>query len=103
MKNQKLALFSLAILPLLSSCGEDPEWVAVYEDCKAQIAATSAEMDKAAAESDNSPEVEAMMESMGGMAMNFGLSACEMIRSSCENDPDGRACQAIIEQSKNNK
>jgi len=96
----KYLFIALAVLPFLSGCGGEPEWVAVYEDCKEQIAASTAEMNKASADADNSPEVKAMMESMGGMAMNLGMAACEMIRSSCEGDPDGTTCQSIIEQSK---
>ncbi|NNJ91659.1 MAG: hypothetical protein HKP55_08285 [Gammaproteobacteria bacterium] len=100
MKNTKYFLIGLAVLPFLSGCGGEPEWVAIYEDCKEQITASTAEMNKATADADNSPEVKAMMESMGGMAINLGMTACEMIRSSCEDDPDGTTCQTIIEQSK---
>ena len=98
--NLKL-LTGLSFIALLSSCSGEPEWVAVYEDCKNQITATSQEMNNATENSNESPEMKAMMESMGQMTLNIGLSACELIRSTCESAPDGNACQSIIEQSKN--
>lgn len=100
MKFIKPALTLCSSVILLSACGGEPEWVAVYEDCKMQITTASDEMSKA---TDENPEMKAMMESMGNMTLNIGLSACEMIKTNCENDPDGAACQSIIEQSKNRK
>ena len=101
MKFIKPALTLLSGAVVLSACSGEPEWVAVYEDCKKQITLASEDMNKASSE--ENPEMKAMMESMGNMTLNIGLTACEMIKSHCENDPEGAACQSIIEQSKNSK
>ena len=101
MKPNLRLLTGLSFIALLASCSGEPEWVAVYEDCKKQITVVSEEMNKTTEDSNESPEMKAMMESMGQMTLNIGLSACELIRSTCENDPDGNTCQSVIEQSKN--
>jgi hypothetical protein len=101
MNNIKPIILCLASIPLLSACSGEPEWVSVYEDCKNQIVSLSSEMDKSYQTDNSDPQAKALMESMGNMATNMGNAACEMIRSTCEDAPDGRACQSIIEQSKN--
>lgn len=82
---------------LLGGCSSEPEWVEVYERCKASVEAQSEQMKSVGAES-NDEQVKAMSESMGNMAIGMAMSACEMIRTSCEEDEDGPACRAYVEQ-----
>lgn len=105
MKILKLIALPLITIPLLTACSGEPEWVALYEDCKATVTAETdkinAEQSKAAANED--PQARAMRESMNTMAINMAMTACEMIKTNCENDPDGATCKAYIEQSKQRK
>lgn len=88
----------LAVPLLLSACG-DPEWVAVYEECKQKAGQQAAEIQSASKESaaGEDERTRAMINSMSQMTSAMVLGACEMIRSTCEADPDGAACQAMIE------
>ena len=98
-------IFSLMIVPVLSACSSDPEWLELYEECKAAVESETAKI--TAAQSDDSAnesaQMRAMRESMNKMAVSMAMGACEMIKTSCENDPDGTTCQAYIEQSKKQK
>jgi CHASE3 domain sensor protein len=92
------------IAGVLSGCGGEPEWVSVYEDCKQQIDAASAEMkEKTAAASEDNPQAKAMMDAMGNMAMAMGTAACETIKQTCEPDPDGTTCQTIVQEYKKDR
>ncbi len=89
---------------VLSGCGGEPEWVSVYEDCKQQMSAASEEMkaNQDEAVKDN-PQAQAMINAMGSMAMSMGMAACESVKQICEPDPDGSACQAMVQEYKKNK
>ncbi len=93
------ALFPLLFALSLGACSGEPEWVAVYEQCKETVQAESEKMKAAGAESSDE-QSRVMAESMGNMAMNMAMTACEMIRTSCEQDADGPACRAYVEQGK---
>jgi hypothetical protein len=93
--------FILAALQL-SGCGSEPEWVEVYEQCKETVESQSEQLSGISADSDDEQNRE-MAESMGRMAMNMAMSACEMIRTSCEEDADSPTCRAYLEQAKQNR
>jgi hypothetical protein len=101
MNNLKPVFLGAAVASLLAGCGGEPEWVSVYEDCKEQVSAQTAEMNQSnqQAAGDN-PQMQSMMNSMNSMASNLAFSACEMIRTTCEADADGPACRAYVEQSR---
>lgn len=84
---------------LLGACSSEPEWVGVYEQCKETVNAKSDDI-KAIAADNQDEQSRAMAESMGKMAINMAMNACEMIRTSCEQDPDGATCRAYVEQGK---
>ncbi|MEW8014690.1 MAG: hypothetical protein AB2807_07900 [Candidatus Sedimenticola endophacoides] len=58
----------------------------------------TAEMQQNAREAGGDPQAEAMLNSLNTMASNMAMAACEMIKSSCEQDPDGATCQAYVER-----
>lgn len=84
---------------LLGACSSEPDWVGVYEQCKETVNAKSDEI-KAIGSDNKDEQSRAIAESMGNMAINMAMNACEMIRTSCEQDPDGAACRAYVEQGK---
>lgn len=99
MFRQSKALFPALFVLSLGACSGEPEWVGVYEQCKETVQAESEKMKAAGA--DNSDEQSRVMaESMGNMAMNMAMTGCEMIRTSCEQDAEGPACRAYVEQGK---
>ena len=86
---KKRALFTLPLCSLflvLSGCGSEPEWVKIYDECKDKIEKSVAEMKQ---NQDN--------QAMSGMLESMGNSACEMIKNTCESDPDGAMCQSIVD------
>jgi len=97
---RKVTLISplLSVL-LLGACSSEPDWVEVYEQCKETVKAQSADIKNIGADSEDK-QSRAMAESMGNMAINMAMSACEMIKISCEQDPDSATCRAYVEQSK---
>ena len=91
--------FGLTALSLstFSACSGDPEWVAVYEQCK-QTVTDSNIGSMYQAQPDEDSNSRAMRESMNKMALGMAMNACEMIKSTCENDPDSATCQAYLKQ-----
>ena len=49
------------------------------------------------------PQAKAMVDAMGNMAMAMGMAACESIKQMCEPDPDGGACQTMVQEYKKSK
>jgi CHASE3 domain sensor protein len=98
-KIKNIALITL-ITAGLYGCGGEPEWVEVYEDCKQKMTEASEEMRSS---SEDNPQAKAMVDAMGNMAMAMGMAACESIKQMCEPDPDGGACQAMVQEYKKNK
>jgi len=96
-RHTKIFAPALAVLSL-AACSGEPEWVAVYEQCKETVQTESDNIKAAGADSDK--QSRAMAESMGNLALNMAMSACEMIRTSCEQDADSPTCRAYVEQSK---
>jgi hypothetical protein len=84
-------VFTLLTLPVLSGCSSEPKWVGVYEECKEKVSEGFTDMK----DSSNT-------EVFGNMLQSVGMAACEVIKSSCEHDPDGATCKSII-NSKNEK
>jgi hypothetical protein len=84
----------------LTGCSGEPEWVEVYENCKEQMTAASEEMK---ANSEDNQQTKAMVDAMGSMALAMGMTACESIKQMCEPDPDGGACQTMVQEYKKNK
>jgi len=95
----RIAMASL-LTALLSGCSGEPEWVGVYNDCKQQMTAAAEEMKE---NSEKDPQAKAMIDAMGGMAMAMGMAACESIKQICEPNPDGSACQSMVQEFKKNK
>lgn len=91
-------VFPLVSVLSLCACTGEPEWVEVYEQCKETV---QLESDKITGVGEGgSEESRAMAESMGKMAMNMAMTACEMIRTNCEQDADSPTCRAYVEQGK---
>ena len=90
-----------SVLPLmLSACGGDPEWKSAYEQCKTQAKSAVTEANAAPRPGEDA-QTRAMRESMNNAALTMALSACEMMRAACEDDPKGATCQAIIKRGEN--
>lgn len=68
---------------LLSSCSPDPVQAA-YDDCMAQVDSTNTEIDNAA------------MQQLAAGIQQMAESACGMILTSCEKEPEGTLCQGMI-------
>lgn len=102
--NKNIKYFSLCIFTsmLLTACGGDPEWMAVYEECKLQMDEQISKMQTNLQEAGDNPQAQAMLNSMNTMAINMAMTACEMIRTTCENDPDGAVCRAYIDHPRQN-
>ena len=88
------------LIPVLSAaflgaCSNEPEWVEVYEQCKQTVQTESEKLEAATAGNGQS---QAMAESMGNMAMEMAMNACEMIRTNCEQDEKGPTCRAFVER-----
>ncbi len=100
MKKHLLLLLPVAALTAtFSGCSSEPEWVAVYEDCKNHVTEAAEGMKS---ENSSTGEQHPMAAAMEGMVISMGMAACESIKQVCENDPEGGACQAIIAESKKN-
>lgn len=99
MSRQIKILFPVLSVLSLGACSGEPEWVEVYEQCKETVQAESDNITGIGA-GDGDEQSRAMAESMGKMAMNMAMTACEMIRSSCEQDEESPTCRAYIEQGK---
>jgi len=84
---------------LVSGCSDKPEWMAVYDQCKETVETQSDEIKKSVAGAEDE-QSRAMAKSMGETALNMARAACEMIRTNCEQDEDGAACRAYIEQAR---
>ena len=94
-----IATLTIGSTVLLSACSGKPEWVDVYEQCKANVTAQSEEIKKSTGSASDA-QSRAMAESMGNMAIGMAMTACEMIRTNCEQDEDGPACRAYVEQAR---
>jgi hypothetical protein len=99
----RIALAALLTVGL-SGCGGEPEWVAAYEDCKTQMTDISEQMkaESESSESDN-PQAQAMINAMSNMAKTMGMAACESIKQMCEPNPEGDACQAMVQEYQKSK
>ncbi|MCW8929373.1 MAG: hypothetical protein OQL19_03930 [Gammaproteobacteria bacterium] len=87
MKHSKwVKVLTMGAVIALSGCGSEPEWVSIYEECKEKMNEGMAEMKQ----SKDTPQA------MNDMMKTMGMTACEMIKSTCENDPDGAMCTAIV-------
>ena len=99
-KTTKIKILIPSILVLtLAGCGSEPEWVAVYEQCKETVQVESKKITATGADSADEQN-SAMIESMNNMAINMAMSSCEMIRASCEEDADSATCRAYVGQRK---
>ncbi len=88
----------------VSGCGGEPEWVEVYEDCKQKMTEASEDMKaNSEASAEDNPQAKAMMGAMSNMAMAMGMAACESIKQMCEPDPEGGACQTMVQEYNKNK
>ncbi len=85
-------LLTVTLFFLLSACSDEPQWVSVYEQCKDQVQQSTADINQ----SPDAPQ------GMGNMMQSVGMGACEMIKNTCEKDPQGATCQAIV-NSRNDK
>ncbi len=79
----------------MAGCSGEPEWKRAYEDCKSRVESRMQSMKDRGSTGD--PRADALHESLDRMGRDLALSACEMIRQSCEDDPGGHACEAIVE------
>ena len=88
----------------LSGCGGEPEWVAVYDDCRQKMTEASEQL-KANTKSSGkeNPQTKAMLGAMSNMAMSMGMAACESIKQMCEPSPDSDTCQVMVQEYKKNK
>jgi PBP1b-binding outer membrane lipoprotein LpoB len=99
-KNHTRIALAALLTTILSGCGNEPEWVGVYEDCKQKMTEVSEQMKE---NSGKDPNAKAMIDALGGMATAMGMAACESIKQMCEPDPDGDMCQAVIQEYKKSK
>lgn len=99
LNSSRIALATL-LTTILSGCGNEPEWVEVYDDCKQKMSEVSEQMKE---NSEKDPNAKAMIDALGGMATAMGMAACESIKQMCEPDPDGDVCQAVIQEYKKSK
>lgn len=91
MKNTKwIKILSVGAILSLAGCTSEPEWVSIYNECQDNVKEGLAEMK----ESPDTPKA------MSDMMQSMGLAACEMIKTTCETDPEGAMCQAIINSNK---
>ena len=77
----------------LTGCGGEPEWVNIYNECQDKMKESFAEMKQ----SPDTPRA------MSDMMQAMGMAACEMIKTSCESDPEGATCQAIVNSHEEDK
>lgn len=93
---QTVTVSAIALSGMVACSGE-PEWVAVYNECKQSVTDAAAQsLVKADGEED--AQSRALRESMNNMAMGMAMGACEMIRGACEKDPGGDLCQAYLHE-----
>ena len=80
-------LFTVTAMSVLfvMGCGEEPKWKTMYNECKANVDASLVEMKK-----------DKNTQAMGEMAQSMGMAACEMIKSTCENNEEGFSCKAMV-------
>ncbi len=81
-----IKVLSASVILSLTACSEEPEWMSIYNDCQDK-------MNESIAQIKQSPDAP---EGMEDMMQSMGLAACEMIKNTCENAPEGAMCQAII-------
>ena len=79
----KILIPAALMVTLLSGCGSDPVQQA-YDDCMSQVSQAKAETSNDA--------MAGMMEGIQKMAE----SACGMILTTCESDPESAMCQGMI-------
>lgn len=77
---------TIGAIIFLNGCGSEPEWVSIYNECKEQMNANITEMKQ----SQDTPQA------MNDMMKSMAMTACEMIKNTCENDPEGAMCQSIV-------
>ncbi len=99
-QNIKHIALALLLAGGVSGCGGDPEWVEIYDDCKLKMNAASEDIK---ANSEDNPQAKAMADAMGNMAIAMGMAACETIKQICEPDPEGGACQTMVQEYKKDK
>jgi len=87
MKSTALLTAVLLSSLLVSACTEEPKWVTMYNECKANVDKSLTEMKK-----------DKNTKAMGDMAQSMGMAACEMIKNTCENNEEGFSCKAIVGQ-----
>ncbi|MEL0082273.1 MAG: hypothetical protein VW985_04425 [Gammaproteobacteria bacterium] len=90
MTRPTLVLAVAMTLSLMAGCGADPVQQA-YDDCMAQVGEAKMET--------NNEAMKGMVEGMQKMAE----SACGMILTTCESDPEGAICQGMISQYSENQ
>lgn len=94
MRNVKwILVLSVSVMLSLTGCGSEPEWVSIYNECQDGVNEGLAEMKQ----SPDTPKA------MGDMMESMGLAACGMIKTTCEKDPEGTMCQAIVNSYKEEK
>lgn len=81
-------------LLLLTACGGDPIERA-YDNCVARLEAQLADAEKEAAAQDNKP-AQMVVQTAVEAGRKMGMAACEGMRDSCREDPEGAICKAAI-------
>lgn len=81
-----IKVLTVSAIIFLNGCSNEPEWVSIYNECKEQMNANITQMKQ----SQDTPEA------MNDMMKSLAMTACEMIKTTCENDPEGAMCQSIV-------
>ena len=95
---KKITALSLSLLGLfLTGCSSEPEWVALYDQCReaAQVELDKSSLADTASRGENHKK---LIESMDNMVINMAAESCELIRASCEEDANSAACRTYVEQ-----
>lgn len=71
---------------LVAGCSEEPKWKLMYDDCKEQVNASLAEVKQ-----------DKNTQAMGEMVQSMGMAACEIIKSTCEDNEEGFSCKALVD------
>ena len=87
MRKQLKYLAPFAAVLLFGACSGEPEWQAAYDNCMASI-----EEQTGSATEGDSPEAAEMAAAMKEAAKQ----TCGVIRTTCEEQGDGPACDAAI-------
>ncbi len=87
-------LICLIALGLLAGCSSDPA-DRVYANCVSRLEAQLAEAESAAASQDNAA-AQMIAQTAVESARKIGVAACEGMRDSCRENPEGSICKAAI-------